>query len=373
MWNRHNYIFMKQQQIAVTKEEKHHVLTYIEDAISQLLEHKETNSKVNTAKFFSDYFSSVKEGNHVLFREYSYVHATPHNRACFVRTFWKCFRNIGKKGDLLSVKEYHSLLCLLCPDFPFSVVLKTARIILMDDAMDCHISFSDFLYAFQVQSCFDEFLSKCAEIYKELQNNPQVSPDTVVVPTSEERAAPVHAATNGPCNNTEGVDANLFHRLLIPVCEKLDKYAPSPVVLKELLSAASRVTFYGFLMAMAKCEALNTSIGKLPNKGELLDISDPELTLESPAQSGADVPSTPPIRPGSAANKTRPSSGQLRPLLSAQGSSILTNSSGVSLASKPPSSTCRGCHKPMRTASRRPRVLSTESDDDDDDSASTTD
>ena len=81
----------------------------------------------------------------------------------------------------------------------------------------------------------------------------------------------------------------------------------------------------------------------------------------------------PPIRPGSAANKTRPSSGQLRPLLSAQGSSILTNSSGVSLASKPPSSTCRGCHKPMRTASRRPRVLSTESDDDDDDSASTTD
>ena len=25
----------------------------------------------------------------------------------------------------------------------------------MDDAMDCHISFSDFLYAFQVQSCFD--------------------------------------------------------------------------------------------------------------------------------------------------------------------------------------------------------------------------
>ena len=29
------------------------------------------------------------------------------------------------------------------------------RIILMEDAMDCLISFTDFLYAFQVQFCYD--------------------------------------------------------------------------------------------------------------------------------------------------------------------------------------------------------------------------
>ena len=29
--------------------------------------------------------------------------------------------------DLLATREYHSLLCLLCPDFPFSPVQKTAR------------------------------------------------------------------------------------------------------------------------------------------------------------------------------------------------------------------------------------------------------
>ena len=43
-------------------------------------------------------FNSVRDGNHTMFREYSYIHATPHNRASFVRLFWKCYRQIGKKG-----------------------------------------------------------------------------------------------------------------------------------------------------------------------------------------------------------------------------------------------------------------------------------
>ena len=29
--------------------------------------------------------------------------------------------------DLLTVKEYHSLVCLLCAEFPFEIVQKTAR------------------------------------------------------------------------------------------------------------------------------------------------------------------------------------------------------------------------------------------------------
>lgn len=33
-----------------------------------------------------------------MFREYSFVHVTSHNRASFVRLFWKCYRQIGKKG-----------------------------------------------------------------------------------------------------------------------------------------------------------------------------------------------------------------------------------------------------------------------------------
>ncbi|MEQ2178954.1 hypothetical protein GOODEAATRI_019501, partial [Goodea atripinnis] len=96
-------------------------------------------------------FSSVKNSNHVLFREFNYITATQHNRASFIRVFWRCFRQIGKSGDLLSVWEYRSLLQLLCPDFPLEVVRSAARIVLMDDTADCLMSFSDFIYAFQLQ------------------------------------------------------------------------------------------------------------------------------------------------------------------------------------------------------------------------------
>jgi len=291
--------------------ERHDVLSYIEDAVTSLLEHKDENPKVNPAKFFSDYFTSVREGNHVLFREHAYVCATAHNRACFVRTFWKCFRHIGRKGDLLSIREYHSLICLLCPDFPFQPVQKTARIILMDDAMDCLISFTDFLFAFQAQFYYEDFLSRCAEVYKSLQEDPHVSLDQPVrVPTLDSNASNDHGADtptkelvaasqveafteqvveeqhnddkveerqleNRP---NDGVESMLFFRGLLPVCEKLDLCAPPVAVLREILGSAKRVTFYGFLMALAKSEQLNTAIGKLPPKCELLDITDQELT-----------------------------------------------------------------------------------------------
>lgn len=92
-------------------------------------------------------------------------------------------------AELLSPLEYRSLLQLLCPDFPAEVVQNAARsvlhrrttdtvwntsrglsswkyqgnayqesvlcsscrMVLMDDAGDCLLSFSDFIYAFQLQ------------------------------------------------------------------------------------------------------------------------------------------------------------------------------------------------------------------------------
>lgn len=271
---------------AETYLDKHNVLTYLEDAVLQLLNHKEDNPNVSPSKFFSDYFNSVKLGNHTLFREYAFISATPHNRSSFVRTFWKCFQNIGRKGDLLGIREYHSLLCLLCLDFPVTPVQKTARIILMDDAMDCLISFPDFLYAFQVQFCFNEFLSSCAEVYKDLVKNPLNPPGAVIVPTSEKlAAAPSPRSSEGepPGVRHEGVDSMQFHRLLVPVCEKLMPNALPQSLLKEILSTATRVTFYGFLMALSKSVALNKWIGKLPNKEKLWEPSEKSTLITTPS------------------------------------------------------------------------------------------
>lgn len=66
-----------------------------------------TNSNfMMTSNLLYSSFISVREGNHVMFREFTFVEATPHNRASFVRTFWKCFRNIGRKGGQWT--------CILC-------------------------------------------------------------------------------------------------------------------------------------------------------------------------------------------------------------------------------------------------------------------
>lgn len=53
-------------------------------------------------------FNSVRQGTHILFREFSFVQATPHNRASFLRTFWRCFRTVGKNGG-----KYSSVCCYL--------------------------------------------------------------------------------------------------------------------------------------------------------------------------------------------------------------------------------------------------------------------
>lgn len=254
---------------------RHQVLVYMEDAVAQLLEHREENSKINPIKFLCEYFNSVRDGNHTMFREYSYIHATPHNRASFVRLFWKCYRQIGKKGDLLSIQEYHSLLSLLCSDFPFEPVQKTAKIILLDDALDCLISFSDFIYAFQVQFYFEEFIEKSHEMYQSLHQTQRSPRDPVVVPSGSDDTK-VHQNSHHP---GDGVDATQYFRAIYPLCDRSNFSTPPVNVLKEILFNIPRVSFYGFLMAIAKSERINEHLGRLPSKAELLEGADADLTV----------------------------------------------------------------------------------------------
>ena len=45
------------------------------------------------------------------------------------------------------------------------------------------MSFPDFIYAFQVQFYFNEFLCKCADVFNKLLSSPHSPRETVVVPT----------------------------------------------------------------------------------------------------------------------------------------------------------------------------------------------
>uniref|UniRef100_A0A8D0BQ64 Centriolar satellite-associated tubulin polyglutamylase complex regulator 1 n=1 Tax=Salvator merianae TaxID=96440 RepID=A0A8D0BQ64_SALMN len=252
-----------------------HVLTYMEDAVSQLLESREDISQYGIARFFTEYFTSVRQGTHILFREFSFVQATPHNRASFLRTFWRCFRTIGKSGDLLTAKEYHCLLQLLCPDFPMEITQKAARIVLMDDAVDCLMSFPDFLFAFQIQFYYSEFLESVAAIYQELLTGK--NPNTVIVPTSSPGQ---HRSRQALSEGTplDGVEATAFCQCLESLCDKSKFSCPPSAVVKEVLSSVQRLTFYGFLMALAKHHGMNKALGALPDKTDLL--VDPRMDQE---------------------------------------------------------------------------------------------
>ncbi|XP_077178492.1 centriolar satellite-associated tubulin polyglutamylase complex regulator 1 isoform X1 [Paroedura picta] len=268
-----------------------HVLTYMEDAVSQLLESREDISQYGIARFFTEYFNSVRQGTHVLFREFSYVQATPHNRVSFLRTFWRCFRAVGKNGDLLTAKEYHCLLQLLCPDFPMELTQKAARIVLMDDAVDCLMSFSDFLFAFQVQFYYCEFLESVAAIYQDLLTGK--SPNTVIVPTSSSGQHRGRQSLSD-CSPPDGVDASAFYQCLESLCDRSKYSCPPSAVVKEVLSSVQRLTFYGFLMALSKHHGINRALGVLPDKAELLvdPLMDQELEKLTAQVSGLSISSS---------------------------------------------------------------------------------
>ncbi|XP_067292364.1 centriolar satellite-associated tubulin polyglutamylase complex regulator 1 isoform X2 [Pseudorasbora parva] len=250
------------------------VTFYLNDAVTQLLEHKEEYTQFGVVRYFAEY---VKNGNHVLFREFSYIKATPHNRESFIHTFWKCFRQIGKNGDLLAMSEYSSLLQLLCPDFPTEMVQNTARIVLSDDATDCLMSFSDFIYSLQIQFYYEEFVESVSVIYQDLLSGK--NPNTVIVPTSTS-VEQLSSAANEEPDAQEGVDSSIFCECIEGLCERFKHKFPSIVAIKEILESSQRVSFYSFLMALAKHEGVNQDISALPNKSDLLIDPDMDQELE---------------------------------------------------------------------------------------------
>ncbi|XP_073869856.1 centriolar satellite-associated tubulin polyglutamylase complex regulator 1 isoform X23 [Macaca fascicularis] len=173
------------------------------------------------------------------------------------------------------MKEYHCLLQLLCPDFPLELTQKAARIVLMDDAMDCLMSFSDFLFAFQIQFYYSEFLDSVAAIYEDLLSGK--NPNTVIVPTSSSGQHRQRPAL-GEAGMLEGVEASLFYQCLENLCDRHKYSCPPPALVKEALSNVQRLTFYGFLMALSKHHGINQALGALPDKGDLMH--DPAMDEE---------------------------------------------------------------------------------------------
>ncbi|KAM9376282.1 centriolar satellite-associated tubulin polyglutamylase complex regulator 1 isoform 3-T3 [Pholidichthys leucotaenia] len=198
------------------------VLFYLTDAVTQLLEHKEEYTQFGVIRYFAEYFSSVKNSNHVLFREFSYIRATPHNRASFIRVFWRCYRQIGKSG---------------------------------------------------------EFLDSVMAIYQDLLAGK--SPNTVIVPTSasvEQLPSVASEENDKEEQRQDGVETFTLAQCIDALCDRTKHSVPPRSCMKEILEQTNKVSYYSFLLSLAKHEGINQIVGALPSKGELL--IDPEMDQE---------------------------------------------------------------------------------------------
>ena len=78
--------------------------------------------------FFNSYFSfnTTLKGEHILLREYAFVSATPLNRKCFLQQVKKVFHSTPYY-KVITALDYHQMLCLVCSDFPRSLMIETVK------------------------------------------------------------------------------------------------------------------------------------------------------------------------------------------------------------------------------------------------------
>ena len=278
---------------------KHHITHYIEDAVTFLLERKDEDPKTKPFQVLADYFKSVKNGTHVLFQEYSVVSSTPHNRASFVRVFWQSYAEVATKGTMMKVVEYLSLLRLICHDFPSELVQRVAQVIFSHNAMESLLSFQDFLYTFEVVFYYEHFLTQCEKLYSSVAGGHAHHTrlgTTVVVPVSgldplgsnsrPSTALDAQSSRDSAIQTSKPVESGVFSRAVAGLIQKLQdrepwQCFPSVDTVGAVLAAfpsCSQFTFYDFVLAMSKSDAVSAEIGVLPRKAQLLSSSPPLLT-----------------------------------------------------------------------------------------------
>ena len=245
---------------------RHCIATYFQDAVEQLLESKPKNTKLDPNAFLYEYFKSVHDGTNVFYREYSYIFATPRNRSAFIRNFWLTFKHLGNQAEhLLGEHDYYSLLCILCPDFDRGILQNTVNTVLMDDATDCVISMSDFIYVFQLQLYYAEFCDVCLQNFNKLHGSLSTSGGSTGT-TMNASGEYTRREVRKSCSKSDQVSSALWYNYLKDeLYIKIPEYSvPSERVLCSVFNAYSKLNFYGFMSVLSKDEDVIRTIGALP-------------------------------------------------------------------------------------------------------------
>jgi hypothetical protein len=153
----------------------HDIEHYFSDALALLIKlrlQSPPQLKIPAALYLAKYFISVREGRHVLFREYRYITSTDHSRRSFTKWFQHCLEPLtqhGGHGATHSIADYYNLLTLMCKDFPLAQVKSAAAMLLVEDGLECLVSVTDFITAFKLQLIHGEFLDRTEAVFGSYQ------------------------------------------------------------------------------------------------------------------------------------------------------------------------------------------------------------
>lgn len=307
---------------------KHFIMIYMEDAVTQLLSRKALTPKTQPLSFLLEYFKAVRNGSHIISREYTYISSTPHNRASFIKLLWRSYFSLSREGIVMKVTDYFPLLQLLCVDFPPDVVQLIQALLIggshevaVDECVTT--SFADFLYTFQVVFYFETFFLECEKIYQSLLMGVQlesfqtavmgvvVVPHSDTTPPDEETAikttseqsqeespiegnttpAAAAAVSTSPLASFSShvsshttVSTTVLTQSLERLCERVTERqpwvsCPSAVTIREMLAdCLPNISLHSFLVKMVHSDDINSMIGVLPRKEDFLSSPPPSLT-----------------------------------------------------------------------------------------------
>ena len=259
--------------------QRHHVMTYLEDSMMQLLRKKDEDSKTKPFHFLADYFKRVVSGNHVALREYNFITATPYNRRCFIKLLWDSYHNISETGQAMTCLEHYSFLRLLCYNFPQDMIHTVSMVIFLDVSSDNLVLFSDFAYAFQVCFYYHDFLQKCSEEFYCITSSSSLRAKSspIVVPTSESlltETVSYHDLNDADRNDClhESIDPKIFWLSIQHLLAGKDHSMSIPNIsaIEEAIFCQATISYYNFVNALVRSDTVSEEIGVLPTRNTIL-------------------------------------------------------------------------------------------------------
>ena len=178
----------------------------------------------------------------------------------------------------MTCTEYHSLLRLLCRDFPLDMVNMISLVIFSDVSSDNVVSFSDFVYAFQICFYFKDFLEKCSDEFCYISSSSSSSlraqSSPIIVPTSEtlmKETSSYHNLDDESDKSDqlhESIDPKLFWLSTQHLFENkdLNLTLPNATVMESAIFSQDTLSYYNFVNALVRSDTISDEIGVLPSR-----------------------------------------------------------------------------------------------------------